>query len=232
MKIHNWETFNELNKDTYYSAANKLPYNTQRSKDLYDHARKMGIQTKYPFMEGVKFNIYVKEYIDDEGEFTSLEEGEVVEFTMSEYFDRTDHYEMYIAMDTDHEFDPVASALIIQINFDATNNKFIQIFYSNKNKFADRRSFKKFFEILKKCYISDDPNVMRKLRSNINNTKTTEITPEDVEDDTNLWKFFNENGYNWEKFEKEVNTRMLWDNLSHLKKKPMWVSTNTWENKK
>lgn len=237
--IKNWQKFNELFQNTYYNAASKAGYDSERGQKLSKHAVSKGLYKNNPFIGKLVFNIFTTITIDRDGE--EIFPNRVIKYKISDGLEVHDENFAQFCINSIDEEEPLGGYIII--SFDDNDNGKLKLGlgsylkdpynkYSGRvfNLFADRKSARDFMKMLHTMYIMDDPNTSAGAVAKINKTKITKINHTEVEDGSNFWKYLQQNGYDWEKFKSSINVNKLWDDLMPKKINPQWKSNNTWEN--
>tara|TARA_R110000772_G_scaffold251992_1_gene367120 strand:+ start:2371 stop:3012 length:642 start_codon:yes stop_codon:yes gene_type:complete len=203
----------ELYRSTYFRAANSLKSNQPKRQDrLRKYGQEKGLYKNF-FIPDYKFDIYVdfvldNDHVEDE-QYEHYPRKVLRDVKIQDYLMRYDGNEMAIELDLDSTGHPNWQ-LSINVWLGENGGKARITIFDDNNKFANRKSAVQFMKLLHKLYLFQDPNVMRKATTKMSGGETTELTYKDV-DDHNLWGFFQEHGYDWNKFKSEININDLWD---------------------
>lgn len=202
---------NELNRSTYFRAANMLHKQPNRANRIRNHGEEKGIYKNF-WTPDHKMDVYIDFVLDDDNADNGFYEKNIKKvvtgLTFEDYQERQDDNYFVIPFNMNNTEHPTSRfSFEIQIN----GNEIAINLLSEESKFANRKSLMICIKYLHKLYLYSDPNRVKNAISKINNTtELSELTHDDVEYD-NFWGFLNQFGYDWDKFRKSIKINELWD---------------------
>lgn len=203
------KSVNELYRGTYFSAANKMDRKfPKKASQIRHHGSDKGIYQNF-FIPDYKFDIYVGFALDNDSDgdanYEIYPKRVIKDLKIEDYILRMDTNKIELQIDVPKS----VGNWYLGISIEFTEKGVNIVIFDDINSFANRRSVVQFMKLIHKLYVFHDPNVMRNVSDKINGTKTSELTYEDISED-NLWGFFQENGYDWNRFKNEININDLW----------------------